>query len=85
MNKNLQDLSNDELLKELNKSKLFLGLYLGLVLIMIIAGIISTIRKGINTFTFLPIPFAFIALVLFWSKYDKVRKELKARNLHTNQ
>lgn len=81
MNKNLQELSNDELLKELKKSKLFLGLYLGLVLIMIIAGIISTIKKGVNIFTLMPIPFAFIALTLYWGNYSKVRKELKTRNL----
>lgn len=80
MKKNLQELSNEELLKEAKTRRFFFGVYIGLVSVMIVSGIISTLEKGVNVFTFLPVVFLGIALT-FWSNYDKVRKELKSRNL----
>ncbi len=80
MKKNLQELSNQELLKEAKNIKFVFGIYLGLVIVMIVSGIITTLKQGVNTFTFLPVVFLGVAL-MFWSNYDKVRKELKSRNL----
>ncbi|MGC4232090.1 MAG: hypothetical protein QM594_03705 [Niabella sp.] len=80
MKKNLQELSNQELLKEAKTRRFFFGVYLGLVSVMIVSGIISTSNQGVNTFTFLPVVFLGLA-VTFWSSYDKVRKELKSRNI----
>lgn len=80
MKKNLQELSNQELLKEAKKRKSFFAFYAGLIIVMIVAGIDSTVREGINTLTFLPFAFLGIALI-FWSNYNKARKELKSRNL----
>lgn len=80
MKKNLQDLSNEELLKEAKNRKFLFGVYLGIIIVMIVSGIITTIKQGVNTFTFLPFAFLGVAMI-FWSNYDKVRKELKSRNL----
>lgn len=80
MKKNLQELSNEELLKEAKTRRFFFGVYLGLVIVMVVSAIITTLEKGVNTFTFLPIAFLGIAMI-FWSNYDKVRKELKSRNI----
>lgn len=79
MKKNLQELSNEELLKEAKGRKFLFGVYLGLVIVMIVSGIITTIEQGVNTFTFIPLAFLGISMV-FLSNYDKVRKEIKSRN-----
>lgn len=80
MKKKIQELSNEELLKEAKSTKFLFGLYLGLIIVMIVSGIIFTVKQGVNTFTFLPVAFLGLAMI-FWSNFDKVRKELKSRNL----
>lgn len=81
MNKNLQQLSNEELLKERRTTRFMLGVFIGLILVMIAAGIISTLRKGVNVFTLVPIPFAILAFILFSGNYKKLNEEIKSRNL----
>lgn len=80
MKKNLQEISDEELLKEAKKRKSFFAFYVGLIIVMIVGAIDSTVREGINTFTFIPFAFLGIAL-MFWSNYNKAQKELKSRNL----
>lgn len=80
MKKNLQELSNEDLLKEAKNTRFVFGIYLGIVMVMMVSGILSTLKKGINPFTFLPVVFLGVAM-MFWSNYDKVKKELKSRNL----
>ena len=80
MKKNLQELSNEELLKEAKKTKFVFGIYLGIIPAMLIAGIFITVEKGVNFFTFFPVIFLGNATI-FWSYYDKVKKELKSRDL----
>jgi hypothetical protein len=80
MKKKLQELSDEALLKEAKSARFVLGLYLGIIGVMIVTGIISTLKQGINLYTFLPVPFLGIAIV-FWSNYEKIIKELKSRNL----
>ncbi|MCO6496765.1 MAG: hypothetical protein J5I50_03785 [Chitinophagaceae bacterium] len=80
MKKDLKELSDAELLKDYKNSKNLLFLYLGLVLVMLVAGVITTIKQGVNAFTFLP--FAFMGvLVIYRNSYDKAGKEMKSRNL----
>lgn len=80
MKKNLQELSNEDLLKEAKNTRFVFEIYLGIVMVMMVSGILSTLKKGINPFTFLPVVFLGVAM-MFWSNYDKVKKELKSRNL----
>ncbi|MGN5955146.1 hypothetical protein ACP6L2_11110 [Sphingobacterium lactis] len=80
MKKNLQELSDQELLKESKNAKFVLGIFIGVIIVMIISGAISTIKQGINVFTFLPVVFLGIA-VAFSSHYSKVKNELKSRNI----
>lgn len=80
MDKKLQNLSDEELLKEEKNRKTMFYFFCGLVAVMVVSGIISTVREGVNTFTFLPL--AFLGLVvIFWSNYSKIKKEIKTRNL----
>lgn len=80
MKKNVQEFSNEELQKEAKNSKFLLGLFLGMIIVMMVCGVIITLKKGVNTFTFLPFVFLWIPMT-FWTSYSKVRKELKSRNL----
>lgn len=78
MDENLKELSDEELLKEAQKRKRLLSIYSGLIGVMVVAGIIITIGQGVNVFTFLPFVFLGVAGI-YWSNYDKVKKEIKAR------
>lgn len=80
MEENLKELSNEELLKEAQKRKKLLSVYSGLIAVMVIAGIIITIGRGMNVYTFLPFVFLGVAGI-YWSGYDKIRKEVKTRKL----
>lgn len=81
MKKNLQDLSNVELIKEQKEAKSMLSVFLVIILIMIVAGVINTVIKGMNFFTFMPL--IFVGMVVnYWSRYDRANKELKSRSLN---
>ncbi|RZL66693.1 MAG: hypothetical protein EOO93_05220 [Pedobacter sp.] len=80
MKKNLQEFTHEALLKEAKRTPFLFGIYLGCVIVMFVTGVLSTLDYGITIFTFLPVGFLAIA-VLLWSNYNNVIKELKSRNL----
>lgn len=80
MKRNLQELSDQELLKETKNAKFVFGIFIGLIIAMVVSGVISTLKHGMNVFTFLPLVFLGVAMA-FWSHYTKVKKELKSRNI----
>jgi uncharacterized membrane protein YjjP (DUF1212 family) len=80
MQKKLEELTHEELLKRAKVTKLFFGIYLGLLIVMIVSSAIITFRKGINLFTFLPLFFLGIS-VIFIIPYINIKKELQSRNL----
>jgi hypothetical protein len=80
MSKNLQDLSNEELLTQAKNAKLAFGMFIGVIIGMTVTSVITTVKQGVNAFTFLPVAFLGVAMV-FRINYDKLRKELKSRNI----
>lgn len=79
MSKNLEKLSNDELLKNLKHKKNILGFNIALIIILIICAIIITLDMGVNAFIFMPFVFGLFTFLSYRS-YDKLREELKTRN-----
>ncbi|MEJ5055336.1 hypothetical protein [Sphingobacterium sp. MYb382] len=78
--KNLEDLDNEELLKEYKKRK---GMYISncvLVGMLIGTAVYSSINKGFGFFTFFPL--FFIPLMApTWHFYNKAKAEAKSRAL----
>lgn len=80
MKKNLQELSNEELLKEAKKTKFGFGNFIGLGIVMIIISITQIIDNEIKPIAFLPLCFLPIA-IMTWKSHKTIEKELKSRNL----
>lgn len=78
MEKKLENLTKEELQKEVKNRKFFLGLFLCLVLVMAITSVITIFKKEIGASTYLPL--AFLPMVLiFWNNYKNALKELNSR------
>lgn len=77
-NTKLSELSTEELMlqqKEQNILFIFFGVMIG---IMVAASIYTTITKGINAQTGMPLPFLLIYL-FFWNNHKDLRNEIKSR------
>lgn len=75
----LSELSLEELGLEKKKRGAMVGAYIAIIIMMVGAGIVVTIRKGISIFTFFPLVFFPIFLVIY-KGYDDVKKEIKSRH-----
>lgn len=80
MKKNLQELSNEEILKEAKKTKFAFGIYIGLAIVVIFISVMQIIENEIKPITFLPLCFLPIAIIT-WKSHKTIEKEVKSRNL----
>ncbi|TDO23867.1 hypothetical protein [Pedobacter duraquae] len=75
----LSELSLEELSIEKKKRGAMVGAYIAIIIMMVGAGVVVTIRKGTSIFTFFPLVFVPIFLVIY-KGYGDVNKEIKSRN-----
>ncbi len=76
----LSHLSNEELVKSFNTAK---GIFIGFIVVFILlifTAVFITIIKGFGIFTILPVVFISI-LVGNVTNYNKIKEEMKSRNL----
>lgn len=78
--KDLSQLDNEQLLKENKIAKTSLIAYSIIFLFMIASAIFTTTVKGVGVFTFIPLFFLPIAIVI-WINSKAYEKEIKSRNL----
>ena len=74
----LSELSLASLSTEKKKRGALVSFYIVMLLVMTVAGIMMTVRKGTNVFTFLPLTFLPIFLSIY-KGYDDIKKEIKSR------
>lgn len=78
-NKKLNELSNEELLKNEKSIKVITYMLTGVLIVLFILTTINTINKGFNSLAVVPIALLPI-LIMNFNTLNEIKKELNARN-----
>ncbi len=79
-NKKLNELSNEELLKNEKSLKVVTYMLAGAILVLFAAGIFLTFRKGFSALSVIPIAL-FPIVILNLNSLKEIKTEIKSRNL----
>lgn len=77
-NKNLNEMSNEALLKQQKSMKFLTGVLIGVLLVSLVGGVVSAFKSG--QYTSLIIPFALLPIVfLSFNTLKEIKKEVNSR------